>query len=272
MCADGNSSEHIICGLSSQHHIALLTIQGPGLQGITGIASRLFTALAQVNINIILISQASSEQSICFVVPESDANNAKNIVDTTFSLEIKADLVAPISIDKSVSIIAVVGDNMRQRIGIAGSLFYSLSKARVNIMAIAQGSSELNISIVIHKDDETIALRALHAGFFETKEPMQLFVFGASGLIGSTLMQQLTDFQSDTVSLELYGLANSKHMIISDKPLDASHYSNDLNNGTASSISDFIHHVKQHSHLPKRIFVDCSANDDVCKLLRHLAQ
>jgi aspartokinase/homoserine dehydrogenase 1 len=258
-----SNKSRIICGLSSQTDVALLTIQGPGLQGITGIAGRVFNALAGADINIILISQASSEQSICFVVSENDAARAQHVLENLFSLEIQTELVAPISVDNSVAIIAVVGENMRQRIGIAGNLFRSISKVRVNIIAIAQGASELNISIVVRRQDEAVALRALHAGFFETQEPMQLFIFGATGLIGSTLVEQLSNFQSDKIDLQLYGLANSKHMIISSSELSKANAFDEVKDGLPSSINEFVEKIKAESHLPKRIFVDCSANDEI---------
>lgn len=252
-----------ICGLSSQTGVALLTIEGPGLQGISGTAARVFGCLAEANINIILITQASSEHSICFVVREDDAVHAEAQLANAFADEIAAQRVAPIHCDHSVCIIAVVGENMRQRIGIAGKLFYSISRVNVNIIAIAQGASELNVSLVIRENDETIALRALHAGFFEHKEPLQLFVFGATGLIGSTLINQLKKFNSHTVDLQLYGLANTQAMTIATTALSPTTALDELRSPTNSSISNFIDKVKAESHLPRRVFVDCSANDDV---------
>lgn len=158
----------LIRGISSIEKISLLRVQGSGMIGFTGIAARLFGVLAKEKINIILITQASSEHSICFAVSPQAARKAKLIIEKEFSLEMRANIIDDIIVEKDLSIVAVVGENMRHTPGIASNLFGALGKTGVNVIAIAQGSSELNISIVISNADEVNALNAIHETFFKT--------------------------------------------------------------------------------------------------------
>ncbi len=156
-----------IKGISSMEDVSLLRIQGSGMVGIAGIAARLFGALAKEKINIILITQASSEHSICFAVKPGDAKYAKKAIEKEFSLEMQAHLVDDVIIEKKLSIVAIVGENMRNTPGIASKLFVALGNSEVNVIAIAQGSSELNISVVMSQKDEKKALNAIHEKFFD---------------------------------------------------------------------------------------------------------
>ncbi|MDH7604191.1 MAG: aspartate kinase [Melioribacter sp.] len=156
------SPKFTIKGISSIDDIALVQVQGGGMIGVSGIAARLFGALAKHNINIILISQASSEHSICFAVLPKHGNIAKKIIEEEFRIEIMDGKIGKVEVEKNLSIIAVVGENMRHTPGIAGKVFGSLGKNNINIIAIAQGSSELNISLVISKNNLTDALNILH--------------------------------------------------------------------------------------------------------------
>lgn len=156
------SSKFTIKGISSIDDIALVQVQGGGMIGVSGIAARLFGALARHNINIILISQASSEHSICLAVSPKYAEEAKKIIEEEFRLEIMDGKIGKVEVEKNLSIIAVVGENMRHTPGIAGKVFGALGENKINIIAIAQGSSELNISLVISKNNLTDALNVLH--------------------------------------------------------------------------------------------------------------
>ncbi len=160
-------SNWLIKGISSMEDVSLLRIQGSGMVGIAGIAARLFGALAKEKINIILITQASSEHSICFAVKPGDAKDAKKAIEDEFSLEMQAHLVDEIIVENELSIVAIVGENMRNTPGIASKLFVALGNSEVNIVAIAQGSSELNISVVMSQKDEKKALNAIHEKFFD---------------------------------------------------------------------------------------------------------
>lgn len=155
-----------IKGISSIDNIALFRIQGSGMIGIAGIATRLFGALAKKDINIVLITQASSEHSICFAIDPQAANEAQKSVEAEFALEMQAHQVDKIIVENNLSIVAIVGADMRKVPGIAGKLFKALGDNNINVTAIAQGSSELNISVVINKKDEIKALNVVHDAFF----------------------------------------------------------------------------------------------------------
>jgi aspartokinase/homoserine dehydrogenase 1 len=162
-----NNCHYVIRGISSIPEIALIRVQGSGMIGVVGIAARLFTALAREKINVILITQASSEHSICVAVTCVDAVGARSVLDSEFALEIQTRHIDPIIIEKSLTIIAVVGANMRRTPGIAGTIFQALGDAQINVVAIAQGSSELNISLVIDETMEKKALNVIHSMFFD---------------------------------------------------------------------------------------------------------
>ncbi len=181
---DFTSNEYPAKGITSIPDIALLTLQGSGMVGVTGISARAFTILANQGISVILISQASSEHSICLAVKPENALLAKKSIEKEFQLEIKAHIMDPVLIEKDLSVIALVGESMRKTPGIAGRLFHSLAERSVNVVAIAQGSSELNISVVVSRHDEARALRAIHNAFFSRAKRLNLLLSG-TGLIGA---------------------------------------------------------------------------------------
>ena len=186
-----NPTGHAVQGISSISNVALLTLSGSGLFGTPGVAGRLFSALAANNVNVILITQGSSESSISFAVQPSDIEKAKNAVEKAFEFELKNASIDPLSIEDNLAVVAIVGENMRDRPGIAGTMFESLGKNGINCIAIAQGSSELNISVVVPRADEAKTLNALHEGFFlSDAQTLNLFMIGV-GLIGSTLIKQI---------------------------------------------------------------------------------
>ena len=189
--SEKNKSEHAVQGISSISNMSLLTLSGSGLFGVPGVAGRLFAALAAKNINVILITQGSSESSISFAVQPSDAIRARKVVEKAFELELKNGSVNPLSIEADLAAVAIVGENMRYQPGIAGTMFQALGKNGVNCIAIAQGSSELNISVIVPKTDESKALNALHEAFFlSDTQTLHIFMSGV-GLIGSTLLKQI---------------------------------------------------------------------------------
>lgn len=255
-------------GISSVSQVALLTLSGSGLFGVPGIAARLFGALAQASINIILITQGSSEHSISFAVQPHVANKAKRQVEEAFKYEIDRKIVDPVKTENDLSVVAIIGENMRYRTGISGRLFQALGKNGINIIAIAQGSSELNISVVIPQSDEAKALNALHEAFFLSgTQELHLFMVGV-GLIGGTLLKQLeaqTAFLRKKRSLEIkvVGLANTKKMVFNKEGIDLNNWQEDLTN--AEDVSDlpiFIARMKE-MNLTNSIFIDNTANEKV---------
>lgn len=255
-------------GISSVSQVALLTLSGSGLFGVPGTAARLFNSLAQAKINIILITQGSSENAISFAIEPKFAREAKLCVESAFQLEMERGIVNPVKIENDLSVVAIIGENMRYRPGIAGRLFQALGKNGINIIAIAQGSSELNISVVIPQTDETKALNSLHEAFFlsDTQE-LHLFMVGV-GLIGSTLLKQIKEqaaFLKEKRSLEIkvVGLANSTKMIFDDNGIDLDQWSDNLlKSDIASDLPIFIARMKS-LNLTNSIFIDNTANEQV---------
>ena len=262
----GDPDGHTVKGISSINDIALLTMQGSGMVGVPGIAGRLFSALAQADINVILITQGSSEHSISFAIQPSLAGKAKKKVEQAFEYEIQMGLVEPIRVEDNLSVVAAIGENMRYRPGISGRLFQALGKNGINAVAIAQGSSERNISVVINGEDEAKALNALHEAFFlsDTHE-LHIFMVGV-GLIGSTLIQQIqgqAGYLKENRSLEMkiIGLANSKTMVIDEKGIDLARWKELLNRSKSRmDIGEFIKQMKS-LNLSNTIFVDNTADE-----------
>jgi aspartokinase/homoserine dehydrogenase 1 len=253
-------------GISSISNIALLTLQGSGLFGVPGIAGRLFGSLARASINIILITQGSSEHSISFAIQPQYAESAKAIVEAEFEYEMQMKVVDPVKIETDLSVVAVIGENMRYRPGIAGRLFNGLGKNGINTVAIAQGSSELNISVVINRSDEAKTLNALHEAFFlsDTKE-LHLFMVGV-GLIGSTLIEQVKEHakflkEKRSLELKLIGLANSKKMLFNAEGIDLENWKKELlASEEKMTMVNFIDHMKE-LNLENSIFIDNTASE-----------
>jgi bifunctional aspartokinase / homoserine dehydrogenase 1 len=183
--------ERPIKGISSISNISLLTLQGIGMVGVTGISMRLFTALASVNVNVILISQASSENSISVAIDESMVELAENSIRKEFEKEILSGQVSKVDIEAGLSIVAIVGENMKHTTGVAGKLFSTIGKNGINIIAIAQGASELNISWVVKTSELRKTLNVVHESFFLSENvELNVFLLGV-GTVGSNLLQQL---------------------------------------------------------------------------------
>lgn len=262
------SARFMITGLSSIDEIALLRIQGSGMIGVVGISQRLFGALARQKINVILISQASSEHSICIAVAPGDAEKAKETIESEFNLEILARQVDPVIIEPNRSVIAVVGENMRKTPGIAGKLFSALGKYSINVVAIAQGSSELNISIVISRTDESKALNAIYEMFFQSDtKTVYIFLIG-TGLIGSTLLKQIavqspTLFSQIGLDMKILGLANIDRMLLSKNGISAATWETELQTtGEPVQVENFINWMKKRN-LPNCVFIDCTASETI---------
>jgi bifunctional aspartokinase / homoserine dehydrogenase 1 len=266
-----NPTGHAVQGISSISNVSLLTLSGSGLFGVPGVAGRLFSTLATHGVNVILITQGSSESSISFAVQPNDHIKARRAVEKAFEYELKNGTVDPLSIESDLAVVAIVGENMRFRPGIAGTMFQSLGKNGVNCIAIAQGSSELNISVVIPKSDESKALNALHEGFFlSDTQTLNIFMTGI-GLIGSTLLKQIAAqaaYLRDNRSMEIkvVGLSNSRKMLFDEKGIDLKDWKSDLiEKGEDATPPTFAAKMKK-LNLQNSIFIDCTANSDVAAL------
>ncbi len=257
-----------IKGISSIDKIALCTLHGSGMIGVAGISMRLFTALATNKVNVILISQASSEHSITFAISPEDAPRAATAVEREFAYEIKQRLVEKLEVNENHSIVAIVGENMKKTRGIAAKLFTTLANNGINVAAIAQGSSELNISIVIENHELRKALNAIHDSFFlsETRD-LHVFIMGV-GTVGKMLLQQISEQLTQLISehgvnIKIAGLANSKKMLLSEAGISLEKWNETLNTeGEKSNVFKFIDKMIA-LNLPSSIFIDCTANADI---------
>ena len=256
-----------IRGISSIGKIALLSLEGSGMVGIPGFSKRLFEALAQQAINVILITQASSEHSICVGIEESAAQKAAEAVDDAFSVELQKGLVNPLSIERGLAIVALVGDSMKSHPGTSGKMFGVIGRNGVNIRAIAQGSSERNISAVIAAGDVKKSLNVLHEEFFEPSyKQLNLFIAGA-GNVGSKLLAQIFQQQDYLlhalrIQIRVVGLANSRRMVFAADGLDLRHWKEALDAGDAMNLHEFVRRM-QKKNLRNSVFVDVTANDAV---------
>ena len=263
---NGNPSP--IKGISSIDHVDLISLLGPGMVGVTGTSMRLFGALAREEINIILITQASSEYSITFAVTPTDSARAACAIKEEFRSEILVRGELKLLIEKHLSVIAIVGEKMKNTPGISATLFRSLGRNGVSAIATAQGSSELNISVVIRNEYLKKALNVIHDGFFLSRsKEMYIFIAG-TGLVGSSLLKQLLKQHSKllgerSLNINLIGVANSRKMVIDKGGIPLDNWSEVLNSeGEKSDISSFIHQITR-LNLRNSIFIDCTANENV---------
>ncbi|MFD1162139.1 bifunctional aspartate kinase/homoserine dehydrogenase I [Hwangdonia seohaensis] len=257
-------------GISNISNIALLTLQGSGMIGIPGFSKRLFETLAQEKINIVLITQASSEHSICLGLDENESEAAKTAIDLVFENEIALHKIDPIIVETGLSIIALVGDNMKNHQGISGKMFSTLGKNNINIRAIAQGASEKNISAVIDKKDVKKALNTLHEQFFETQtKQLNVFITGV-GNVGERLVEQIKQQkkylkENLKINLRIIGLSNSRTMIFDEDGIDLKNWKALLTTGEKATLEGFFENTKA-LNLRNSIFVDVTANKNVANL------
>ena len=256
-----------IRGISSISKIALLSLEGSGMVGIPGFSKRLFEALANASINVILITQSSSEHSICVAVEDPYADKAREVTDQAFSWEIETGKVDPLAVEKGLAIVALVGDNMKSHPGVSGKMFGAMGKNGVNVRAIAQGSSERNISAVIATADVKKAINVLHEEFFETTyKQVNLFITGV-GNVGSRLLDQLRQQQrwlqeNLLLQVRVVGMANSRKMLFNDDGIDLAGWKDQLQNGEPMNLGGFIETVRS-KNLRNSVFADVTANDQV---------
>jgi aspartokinase/homoserine dehydrogenase 1 len=258
-------------GISSMNQVVLVRVQGSGMMGVSGFSARLFGALARRGISVILITQSSSEYSICFAVPPEDRKSAEGAILEEFGREIAQGAIDKPVCDGDLSIVAVVGSRMKRSAGISGKVFHALGRNGVNVVAIAQGSSELNISAVISRQDEAKALNAVHEAFFLSElRSVNLFLVGA-GLIGGTLLDQIAGHREiladrHKIRIRVVGAANSKRMIFRGEGLDPKKVKALLERESgeteALDLSRFIRTMKA-MNLPNTCFCDCTASDGV---------
>lgn len=262
-----NGQGKLIKGISHVENIALLTVTGTAMIGIPGFSKRLFEVLSRENINVTMITQASSEHSICIGIAEKEADAARLFLEDEFQLEISRGRISGVEVEKELAIVAIVGDNMRNHQGVSGRMFRTLGQNNVNIRAIAQGASERNISTVIAKKDVKKALNSLHERFFEEDiKQLNLFIVGA-GNVGAKLLEQLQKqkkFLKEHLKLNIrvVGLSNSRQMIFDTEGISLKNWQEKLSSGETASLERFYHKTLE---INKRnsVFVDNTASDVV---------
>ncbi len=257
-----------ITGVTSISDISLLTLEGTGLIGKPGTAARLFNCLGVHKINVIMITQASSEHSICFAVMSKETKTATRVIEAEFAKEIENEQIKPVKAETDLSLIAVIGENMKKVPGVAGSLFKALGQNGINVVAIAQGSSELNISFAIRRSEEYKALNLVHDVFFLSENKrINVYLVGL-GLIGSTLLRQIAEqyktlLHDKHLDLKIVGIANSRKMLFDKSGIDPANWQKALDqHGVASSFEGILEAMKK-LNLPNSVFVDCTANLEI---------
>ncbi len=262
------SKDHPIKGISSISGISLFTIQGLGMVGVTGISMRLFGALAIKEINVILISQASSENSISFAIDSHFADIAHQAISVEFDREIASGRISKVACENELSILAIVGENMKHSAGIAGKLFHTIGKNGINVVAIAQGASEQNISWVVKHSDLRKTLNVVHEAFFLSPYvELNIFLVGI-GTVGRDLLDQIARQQvklkkEHRLNLKLTGVANSRKMCFDREGIDLSDLKNTLSQSDVKSDLKLFCSTMVEMNLFNSVFVDCTADDKV---------
>lgn len=264
----------IIKGISSMGNISILNVQGPGLVEVIGVSQRFFGTLASSKINIVLISQASSEHSICVAVASKDAHKAKTVIEEEFRYEIQNGEMDQIQVMPDMAVIAVVGENMQHNPGASGRMFQALGRNNVNVAAIAQGSSELNISAVIKQADLQKALNALHEAFFLSDyKVLHVFLVGV-GLIGKALIgmvnHQLKKLQDENLlDIQIHGMANSRFMKFHEDGFDLATVEAPDENDEPMDMAKFIGTMEK-MNFSNSVFVDCTASQEVADVYEQI--
>ncbi len=262
-----SGGEDKIKGITAIDGVALVNVEGAGMIGVPGTADRIFGSLREADVSVILISQASSEHSICFAVPALLADTARQVVSEAFAEELASGQIQRVEVTPSCSILAVVGDGMSGTPGVAGRFLNTLGRAGINVSAIAQGSSERNISAVVRQEDATRALRAVHSGFYLSAKTLSIGVIGP-GMVGSTLLAQIAEQASRlreqfNLDLRIRAIATSSKMLLADRRIDLTDWQSALAcGGEDTDLDRLVEHIHT-DHLPHSVLIDCTASDKV---------
>ncbi|MCR4789786.1 MAG: bifunctional aspartate kinase/homoserine dehydrogenase I [Treponemataceae bacterium] len=253
-------------GISCLKNTAMISVSGSGMKGKSGIAARIFSVVSRAGISMLLITQSSSEYTISFCVRQSDSREVYDLLCSEFNLEIHSNQIDLIEVHENCAIVSIVGDGMKKKRGVAGTFFDSLASRDINILAIAQGSSERSISAVISADDGDTAVKIAHQFFFNTCQTIEVFAFGA-GTIGGCLLDQIReqhdDLLSQKIDIKVMAIATAEKMLLSETGLDLTNWREDIQHPThKSDVDTIIKFVKETKPL-NPIFVDCTASYDL---------
>jgi bifunctional aspartokinase / homoserine dehydrogenase 1 len=268
-------SLHPVRGITSIPRVTLMRLEGDGMVGVPGVAMRLFGALARHRVSVILISQASSEHSICFAVAPDDSDAARAAVSEEFALERRVGLVDELVVDQECSVLAVVGEGMREQPGLAGRLFGVLGARGVNVRAIAQGSSELNLSLVIGRSDQRRAVGAVHDAFFAPDRSEAAVAVLGTGNVGGMLLRLIQDLATrpaSPVRLRLVAVANGHHMAldVSGTGIALADWRQQLADGAPTDLDRVAEAIVDARGGGPRVLVDCTASASTARILPNL--
>lgn len=263
------NSNFAIKGISTIADLAIINVEGAGMIGVPGTAQRVFLAMQQAGISVVVISQGSSEHSICFVVHQIQSEKALSLLEEAFYRELESGKIQSVSVENNCAVLAVVGDSMSGQIGVSAKFFDALARASVNIKAIAQGSSERNISVVIDADQAHRALRAAHSAFYLSALTVSVGVIGV-GHVGADLMLQLSSelsrlHQKANLDIRVRGVARTKKMVLTEKGFDPADWASKIEaQGLPTDLDQFSKHIKA-DYLPHAVIIDCTANEEIAK-------
>ncbi|KAJ4962534.1 hypothetical protein NE237_022473 [Protea cynaroides] len=265
---DGQSLESLVKGFATIDNVALVNVEGSGMAGVPGTASEIFGTVKDVGANVVMISQASSEHSVCFAVPEKEVKAVAEALQSRFRQALDAGRLSKVEVIPSCSILAAVGQKMASTPGVSATVFSALAKANINVRAIAQGCSEYNITVVLKREDCVRALRAVHSRFYLSKTTIAMGIIG-SGLIGGTLLDQLRDQAAVlkgelNIDLRVMGITGSRTMILSDLGIDLSRWREfQKEKGEIANLDKFVQHVHGNHFFPNTVLVDCTADSNI---------
>ncbi|EKZ8659738.1 bifunctional aspartate kinase/homoserine dehydrogenase I [Vibrio alginolyticus] len=255
-----------IKGITTLNDLTMVNVSGPGMKGMVGMASRVFGAMSSAGVSIVLITQSSSEYSISFCIEAEDKAKAQQVLADAFELELKDSLLEPVEFIDNVSIITLVGDGMRTSRGVASRFFSSLAEVNVNIVAIAQGSSERAISAVIPEDKISEAIKACHENLFNSKHFLDVFVVGIGG-VGGELVDQIERQQAKLaekgIVIRVCGLANSKGLLLDSEGLPLEHWRDRMSAATEEFSLARLISLVQRNHIINPVLVDCTSSEDI---------
>ncbi|XP_004502255.1 bifunctional aspartokinase/homoserine dehydrogenase 2, chloroplastic-like isoform X1 [Cicer arietinum] len=252
-------------GFTTIDNLALINVEGTGMAGVPGTASTIFSAVKDVGANVIMISQASSEHSICFAVPEKEVKAVAEALESIFQNALYAGRLSQVAVVPNCSILAAVGQKMASTPGVSATLFSALAKANINILAIAQGCSEYNVTVVLKREDSIRALRAVHSRFYHSQTTIAVGIIGP-GLIGSTLLDQLRDQaatlkEESKIDLRVMGIMGSKLMLLDDSGINLEKW-RELREekGEVANLEKFLQYVHGNHFIPNTVLVDCTSD------------
>jgi aspartokinase/homoserine dehydrogenase 1 len=266
LISNENDQQKRVKAISNLDDLTMVNVSGPGMKGMVGMASRVFATMSRESISLVLISQSSSEYCISFCIYSSDADLAKQSLQEEFELELLNGLLEPLALKGELSIVSLVGDGMHHQRGVAAKFFSSLAQARVNVVAIAQDSSERSISVVIEQRKCMDAMKVSHQNFFSHKPTIDVFLVGC-GVVGSELITQISRQQASlkeqNIVLKVYGIANSKGMVFDKDGIDLNYWQDTVSQATnvlpvnIDNLKAFV----RDNHLINPVFVDSTSNE-----------